>query len=31
MKAFMEQKRKRTEKNNHCVLVNYVSFADPIT
>ena len=26
-----EPKRKRTEKNNHSVLVNYVSFADPIT
>ena len=31
LKAFIEPKRKRTEKNNHCVLVNYVSFADPIT
>ena len=29
--TFNEPKRKRTEKNNHSVLVNYVIFADPIT
>ena len=31
LQTFIETKRKRTEKNNHSVLVNYVSFADPIT
>ena len=31
LQTFNEPKRERTEKNNHSVLVNYVSFADPIT
>ena len=31
LQTFNETKRKRTVKNNHSELVNYVSFADPIT
>ena len=31
LQTFNKPKRKRTEKDNHSVLVNYVSFADPIT
>ena len=31
LQIFNETKRKRTENNNHSELVNYVSFADPIT
>ena len=30
LKACNEPKRNRNEKNKHSVLVNYVSFADPI-
>ena len=31
LQTFNETKRKRTVKNNHSELVNYVGFADPIT
>ena len=31
LQTFNEAKKVRTENNNHSELVNYVSFADPIT
>ena len=31
VRVFSETKRKRTGNSNHSELVNYVSFADPIT